>query len=191
MASAQPGETIELAGETVEGTLTIPAGVNVEGKDGEELVIEPEEGEPGIVLEGDGESRIQHIRVRGATGTGIAISGRTVTLENVEVSGTKKTDTEPGHGIAVEDAPSFLAVSISSTGNDGDGLHVEGTDSVAVIHPEFAPVPADLLGQASRAVIHPEFMPQDEGRVRDPSRVQPVGRRWHLCDPPGVCSGTR
>ena len=108
MASAQPGETIELAGQTVEGTLTIPAGVNVEGKDGEELVIEPEEGEPGIVLEGDGESRIQHIRVRGATGTGIAISGRTVTLENVEVSGTKKTDTEPGHGIAVEDAPPFL-----------------------------------------------------------------------------------
>ena len=156
---------MEITEEVVEGTLTIPPGVNVSGADGEEVVVEPEEGEPGIVMEGEGDSSISHIRVRNATGAGIRVQGRSVILNNVEVTGTLASGDEPGHGILVENAPSFEANSISSSNNAGSGLRVDGTDEVVIVHPQFIPAPDEVIGNASRVIVHPQFLVGEESQV--------------------------
>lgn len=162
VASAQTGETIALPDITIEGTLTIPPGVNVTGIQGKEVLIQPEAGTPGIIIEGAGNTELRHIRISGATGVGLSARGRSIVLENIEVTGTKRTDTNAGHGIEVRDAPSFVAVSVSSRDNDGAGLHIEGTSNIAIIDPKFVKVPGDLMEEASRVVIHPSYMPIDD-----------------------------
>jgi len=165
IASAQSGEIIVLPGVVIDGTVTVPPGVTLSGALGEEVVIEPGEGDAGVIMEGAGTSILKHIHIKNAWGAGVRVKGRAVTLENVEVQGTRELDAESGHGIVVEDAPSFLAVSVSSRDNDGSGLHIEGTGSVAVIEPVFSGVPEDLMESASRVIIHPQFMPEDEESV--------------------------
>ena len=164
---AQPGETIVFEEAEYRGTLRVPAGVNVEGIEGSEIVIRPAEGEPGIVLTGEGISNVAHMRVENATGVGILIEERTVRLTNVEVTGTVAGTTYSGHGIRVSESPSFHATSVSSSSNAGSGLRVESTETVSIVHPNYLVPGADFEESASRVIVHPNYLPtvEDKGIV--------------------------
>ena len=128
IAQSQPGEVIEVEEAELVGTLRIPAGVSVTGQKDRPLVIRPRDGEPGIILEGEGRSTVSHVRVEEATGVGIHIIGQEVILNDVVVTNTRTGATEEGHGILVEDAPAFTANEVSSNGNAGSGLVASNTD---------------------------------------------------------------
>ena len=167
LQQGQPGETIVFTEAEYQGTLRVPAGVNIEGIEGSEIVIRPAEGEPGIILSGTGDSNVAHMRVENATGVGILIEERTVRLTNVEVSGTVVGTTQLGHGIRVSDAPSFHAESVSSSNNAGSGLRVEDTETVSIVHPNYLVKGADFEQTASRVIVHPNYLPtiEDKGIV--------------------------
>ncbi|MEC8025671.1 MAG: pentapeptide repeat-containing protein, partial [Myxococcota bacterium] len=165
IASAEAGETIIVEDETIRTTLVIPPGVSVTGIQGQETLIEPEEGQPGLVLQGSGASAIRHLKIRNATGAGVRVDGRSIVLENIEISGTRRTTAEEGHGVDIRNADSLVVVAVSSQNNEGDGLHIEETDNITIVDPSFVNVPDELMAEASRVIIHPSFMPIDEESV--------------------------
>ena len=128
------------------------------------------DGEPGIILEGEGRSTVSHVRVEEATGVGIHIIGREVILNDVVVTNTRTGATEEGHGILVEDAPAFTANEVSSNGNAGSGLVASNTDSVSIIDPNYNPMSESVLAGATKW----SFIPTTSGSSEsiDPNYVR-------------------
>ena len=162
---AKPGEVVVASENSYEGTLYIPDGVHFKGDGDDKFVIKPEDGLPGLILEGPGNSQITNVLVENAGGAGILITERSVKLQDVEVTGTKINSTDEGHGILVKNAPSFEAIAVSSTGNSGSGLRIEDSDNISIVHPTFLPLDEEVIGNADIIIVHPTFLVGSESEA--------------------------
>jgi hypothetical protein len=143
LAEAAPGDVVAIGSCTVEGTLTIPAGVRLEGVDGSR-VRAPESGSAievipsqasgsaattvaglsieargraGIVARGAGEIAIERVTVLAARGVAVAVEGTSATIRDLVIEGPidETTARDPAFARVVGGAPAAAACPSGAT----------------------------------------------------------------------------
>lgn len=156
VARAKAGTTVLAAAGTYSESVALPGGVSLAGFGKVRIVPFGN----GISVSGPGQTTISGVTVSGAKGTGIAVTGTVIRLENVRVEATVAGAGGSGSGVAISAAAKVEIVASQLVGNAKYGVEVSGSGPTSIIDPLFHVDPRGLAGNV--AIIDPLFLPHSE-----------------------------